>query len=38
MNQKVLTMIYLENILILKHLLFWQANYMRQKVKPKIMS
>ena len=27
MNQKVLTMICLKNILIFKHLLFWQANY-----------
>ena len=29
MNQRILTMICLNNISILKYLLFWQKNYMR---------
>ena len=33
MNQKILTMICLEYILILQHLLFWQKNYLKQKIK-----
>ena len=38
MNQKVLTMIFLKNILFLQYLLFWQKNYVRQKMKIKIMT
>ena len=38
MNQRILTMICLNNILILKYLLFQQKNYMRQKTKRKMMT
>ena len=38
MNQKVLAMICLKNILVLQYLLFWPKNYMKQKIKTKIMT
>ena len=37
-NQKVLTMNCLKNILIPQHLLFWQKNYLQQKIKRKTMT
>ena len=38
MNQKVLTMTCLKHILVIQHLLFWQENYLIQKIKRKIMT
>ena len=37
-NQKVLTMIYLKNILNLNYLTFWQKHYLKQNLKGKIMT
>ena len=37
MNRKVLTMICLKIILILQHLVLWQKNYLKQRIKRKAM-